>query len=340
MSRLDVFVTAVMPLRNAAGYLEPVVERTLALLEAQYTDYEVVLVDDCSSDATSEVIDGILRRLRCARSFRLSRPSGIEVAITAGLDSAIGDYVVVLDPRLDPPEVVPQPVEMAAEGGLDVVTGVVERARGGLLYRLLRGVFFRGVRRVLRVPLNPRATELRLFSRQAVNALISNRQRRRYFATLAIDIGYATGEFRYQQAAVDGKGFDKQVLPALGRATSLVVTNSTAPLRLASALGLVGSLLSFVYAVYAVAVWVLREGRTAEGWMTTALTTSVLFGLLFVVLALLGEYMGRLIDETTNRPIYHVGDESKSSVMLSDLQRRNVLSSTTGSADSQDGGGS
>jgi len=105
---------------------------------------------------------------------------------------------------------------------------------------------------------------------------------------------------------------------------SFLVHNSIVPLRIAGALGLFGSGLSFLYCLYVLGIYLFKSD-VMPGWTTISLAVSGLFTMLFLILALLGEYVGRLLEESTDRPLYHVRDEQSSSVMLADLTRRNVI---------------
>jgi hypothetical protein len=104
----------------------------------------------------------------------------------------------------------------------------------------------------------------------------------------------------------------------------MAVNHSVAPLRLVSFLGLTGSFLSLIYSLYVVGVYLLKQD-VMPGWTTMSLQVSGLFFLVFIMLTMIGEHLGRLLDEAVDRPLYHVREEQASAVMLSDLARRNVM---------------
>ncbi|MCZ7586758.1 MAG: glycosyltransferase [Deltaproteobacteria bacterium] len=123
MTKADCLVSVVAPLHNDAPIIEEFVAAVHAVLSTHYTYYEIVLVDDHSRDATTETVRELLQRFRCVRMIRLSKAMGFEAAIAAGLDSAIGDFVVTMVPNDDPPDAIPTMVDISRRGA-DIVTGV------------------------------------------------------------------------------------------------------------------------------------------------------------------------------------------------------------------------
>lgn len=129
MARSDCFVSLIAPLQDDAALVRPFVEEVGQLLEDHYTHYEIVLVDDGSRDETVQRVNELLGEQRHVRLIRLTRSFGQEIAISAGLDTVIGDFVVVMLPGVDPPALVPELVERC-RGGADIVYGV-RRTRVG-----------------------------------------------------------------------------------------------------------------------------------------------------------------------------------------------------------------
>ncbi len=325
----DLFVSVVAPLHDDAAHIADFVKETEAVLLAHYVEYEIVLVDDGSRDDTREIVESLLSSHRCIRLLRLSRRFGVEIALAAGLETAIGDVVVTILPAVDPPRLIPRFVDVAIDGR-DIVIGVAP-ARRDASYRLLRGCYDWLCRRVLDVDLIPGSTCFRALSRQAVNALLRVRSRRRYFSLLIDDIGFDSIRIEYEQeprASVARPG-----LAALARGgVSLIVHNSTVPLRFVSLMGLTGSLLSLAYAFYVVMANILLA-TIAPGWTTLSLQVTGLMFLMFLMLALIGEYLVRLLEEVSDRPLYHVYSEKTSTVMLANPERTNVIRTAV------DGGG-
>lgn len=326
--RADVFVSVVAVLRSYARFLPAFVDEIVSVLEAHYTNFELVLVDNGSRDTTPAVVRELLRRFKCVRYLRLSRRMKPETAVMAGLDAAIGDYVVTLHPEFDPPAELPAMVEKC-RAGADVVRGSAPfPVPPGPLYRVLRWSFARAARWLFKLEPASGGTGYRAFSRAAVNALTRVRQRRRFFDLIASDIGLTTASHEYRFVSRSGKAPRANLRRSVRHAASMALNHSLAPLRLVSLLGLTGSLLSLGYSLYVVGIYFFKQD-VMPGWTTLSLQVSGLFFLVFVMLTLIGEHLGRLLDESVDRPLYHVREEQASSVMLSDLTRRNVMNHST-----------
>jgi hypothetical protein len=168
----------------------------------------------------------------------------------------------------------------------------------------------------------------RVLSRQAVNSLTRIRQRRRYFPILAREIGYTFVTYPYERVSRSGKSSEQGLLASIRLGLSLIVQNSTRPLRLVSVISLLGSLLIFLYVCYVTLVYLIKRD-VMPGWTTLSLQISGLLLLVFMMLSLIGEYLARVLEEIGDRPLYHVWGEESSSVMISDEMRHNVLDTST-----------
>lgn len=323
MATADLLVSAVAVIRDQSSILSAFVEELSTVLGRHYSNYEILLVDNGSSDGTSKMVQQLLARYRCVRSLGLTRSTDEETALMAGLDAAIGDYVVTVHPDFDPPVELVLMVEKCRDG-CEMVLGVERHpVRPGPVYRSLRGAFLALCRRLVRLDLVTGTTEFRVLNRQAVNALVKVRSRRRYFLLIAADVGLTTAVHHYDRVSRSGRRPIQNLPRACRRGLSVLVHNSITPLRVASGLGLVGSLLSLVYSLYVICVYLVKPD-VMPGWTTLSLAMSGLFALVFLILALMGEYLGRLLEESTDRPLYHVRDERASAIMLPDTSRPNV----------------
>ena len=307
-----------------AGILPAFVAEVSSQLDSRYSNYEVVLIDNGASPEAVAAVRKLLEQQKCVRLLRLSRQMDDETAILAGLDSTIGDFVVTMDPDLDPPNQIGPMVEQC-QAGSDLVMGV-DRARlaAGPFYRLARKILIWLVRWVVGVRLVRGATLLRAMDRQAVNAVTQHRLRKRYFQVVAADVGLTTATHHYDSICRSGIRRRSRLFPAMRIGLSVLVHNSNVLLRFVSALGILGSFFSLLYSIYAVVVYLTLPG-VQKGWTTLSLLGSGAAFLLFLMLALIGEYLGRLLDQTSDRPLYHVREEQSSAIMLNDQSRRNVL---------------
>jgi len=328
MASSDCFVSVIAPLHNDADLVESFVQDVIGVLKREYANYELVLIDDGSRDGTVDQVARLLTTMECIRLIRLSRHFGYETAISAGLDTAIGDFVVVMNPDTDPPEAIPRMVEQCRQGP-GIVFGIRQHRLGEPLYlRAGARLFYWYFNRVLKVNLPKDSTDFRVFSRQSVNAITRIKDRFRYLRTFSTYVGYGNESFTYtpirRRSQPRVKGFGESV----GLAVNMIVANSVQPLRMVSLLGLLLSFLSVVHIVYVVLVY-LFDKHVIAGWVTQSLHNSVMFLFVFLILAVLCEYVGRLLTEVRRRPGYFVLEERNSSVLLADEERKNVVLEST-----------
>lgn len=325
MTQADLFVSVVAPVTDAAHIVQPFIEELAGLLRLHYANYEIILVDDASEDDTVTRVEELLERFECVRLIRLSRRFGQEVAITAGLESAIGDYVVVMVPEMDPPDLIPEIVEQCRRG-VGIVTGITQGGRErSLPARIMARAFHWYARRFWHTNLVPGATHFRVLSRQAVNAISQIRDSYRQLRWFTATVGFRPHTFTYTPLRRSAVSQRRSFLADASEAIEMMIVNSRHPLRFASQLGLLASIGNLVYLGYVVLIYLFME-NVAAGWTTLSLQHGVMFFLLFVVLTVLSEYTGRILEETRHRPLYFIMDEKNSSVLLTDSERRNVVS--------------
>jgi len=322
------FVSLVVPLRDDADILEGFAEELVQLVRGRWQNFEIVFVDDGSKDATGRIVAGLLKKYECLRYLRLSRTFGIEVAISAGLDTVIGDVVVVLQPESDPPGAVQGFVEAAREAN-GIVFGLrTTQPDERWAYRIGRKLFTRLVRRFLDIEMPERSTLFLAMTRQSMNAVAQIKDKSRALRIFGSYTGfphtYLAYEPRLRRSAARVKGLRE----GLERGMSLIITNSVHPLRIVSLLGLTAAALNLLYMLYVVGI-ALFKAHVQEGWVTTSFQNSFMFLFAFMILSVLCEYVGRLLAETRDRPLYFVAEERTSSVMLRDEDRRNVVVEST-----------
>jgi hypothetical protein len=189
---------------------------------------------------------------------------------------------------------------------------------------MLTRIFYSLATRVFHLPLTPDATYFRVLSRQAVNAITAIKDRFRYLRLTTAMVGFAVEPFEYAPAYRAGGRSDRGLFESLDTALGLVTSATVHPLRLVSWLALCASGMNLLYAVYVLAVLFLKS-HVQEGWVTLSLQSAGMFFLICLILAMLCEYTGRILEETRARPLYHVLEERNSSVMIADATRRNVV---------------
>jgi hypothetical protein len=311
-----------------SGFVLPsgFLDRLATTLAAHYTDYEIVLVDARPAAPDSAEIRAKLGELNGLRTLRLSGRVSLDMATGVGLETTIGDFVVTLNPVTDPPEHIPAMVTLAGEGAGLVVGVNVKPVRRPWVAEALAAAFHWYARKFLGVDLVPHSTDFRVLSRRIVNAMMGVKTRYLQIRFLASTIGSGAATFRYTpnpdaRDPMEQRGFWSMA----SAAADMIIANSTHPLRFVSATGLLAAGLNLLYMAYVVVVYLMKRD-VAPGWTTLSLQVSVMFFLLFLLLVVLSEYVGRILAETRSVPLYSILDESTSSVLLHDMkQRRNVV---------------
>lgn len=326
MPKLDCFVSVIAPLKNDEEIVARFVDAITSVLEDNYSHHELLLVDDGSTDDTALRVNEVLDSYQHVRLIRLTRSFGNEIAISAGLDTVIGDFVVVLLPRTDPPELVPALVE-SCRGGVDIVYGV-RRTRSGepLWSRLGAAAFYTLTNRVLRLGVKRDATHLRVMSRRAVNTLVQMRDRARFLRTLSAYAGFATESVAYDPVVSHAHGHRRPFWDSVRLALNVIVANSSQPLRFMSLFGVAAAALNALYMAYIVVIFLFKEDRV-QGWVTQSMQSAVMNLFMFLILALMAEYIGRVLEEVRGRPLYFVAEERQSSVAVPSGER-NVVSAS------------
>ncbi|MFQ5504896.1 MAG: glycosyltransferase [Planctomycetota bacterium] len=324
MAVSECFVSVIAPLADDADIVESFVRETSKVMRDSYADHELVLVSDGSTDETVAKVTELLGEIECIRLIRLTRSFGQEVAISAGLDAVIGDFVVILLPEADPPALIPLFVEEARRS-TGIIFGV-RQARGAepVLLRLGAKLFYSYCNRILKLNLPRNASYFRVLSRQSVNSIIQIKDRLRFLRMFSADIGHASRGIPYEPSMRRGRARPRKLFEAVSFGVGLIVANSTHPLRMASWLGLAVSGLNLLYMVYIVLIYLFKK-RVAEGWVTLSLQNATMFFCLFLFLTVLCEYIGRIAGGMRDRPLYYVLEERNSSVAKTGERRTNVV---------------
>lgn len=317
----DLFVSVVVPLRNCAAGLPHRVASLESVLSSHFADYEMILVDDGSGDATPAVVKRLLEKHAALRSIRLARQYGRHAAATAGLDCAIGDYCVVVNLERDPVEAIPELIA-AARTGFDIVIGLGPPPRfrtrwHSRVARLVHRMFGYD-------PAIEAATMLAL-TRPAATAVARSMRRRRNLALVAAGLGCPTTTLSCTRVS-EGDSPPKLLREYLGSAASALVLHSPRPLRLVSACGIAASLFNVLYVGYILVVLLVKR-QVVEGWTTLSLQISAMFFLVFVILAVLAEYTGRTLQESQGEPIYHALEVRDSTQAVARPHRLNIMNS-------------
>lgn len=285
--------------------------RTDSVAEVLLNGYEVIFVDDGSRDATAEKAHAIAARYSQVRVISLSRNFGHQAAITAGMEAAVGEAIVVIDADLqDPPELIPTMVERW-RSGFEVVYAQRERRSGESLFkRLTAKLYYRLLNALSDVEIPLDTGDYRLIDRKVRDALMRLPERHRYVRGLVAWLGFRQCAVRFERherfAGATKYPLRKMISFALDGLTSF----SNKPLELAGTLGWLVSAGSFIYLVAVIGLKIFTNA-TVSGWASTVGVSLLLNGVVLIVLGIFGQYLGRIYDEVKARPLYVVREEER-----------------------------
>jgi polyisoprenyl-phosphate glycosyltransferase len=308
-------LSVVIPMYNEEQVLPLLVSRLRPVLDGIGERYELIAVDDGSTDATAAHLHALRRNWSQLRIIQLRRNSGHQAALTAGLHRSRGDYVASLDADLqDPPEKIPEMLALARANDLDIVYGVrIDRRTDSIVKRTSAAGYYWLMRRLVRATVPRHAGDFRLLSRATVDVLRKLPEHQPVYRLLVPWIGFPSGTVTYAREARAAGRTKYPLARMVGLAVDSVTNFSAAPLRIATWLGAISfffCLLMLGYVVFAFAL-----GYTVAGWASVLATVLFLGAVQLLCLGLLGEYLGRLYASVQGRPAYFVGYDSAETTM-------------------------
>ncbi|HEY8304228.1 MAG TPA: glycosyltransferase family 2 protein [Solirubrobacteraceae bacterium] len=305
-ARVPALLSVVAPVYNEEELVEAFVKRACAAV-ADYT-FELVLVNDGSSDRTPELLDGLAAADPRVRVIHLSRNFGHQAALTAGLEHARGDVVAMIDADLqDPPELIPRMVEQW-EGGSDVVYAVRRQREGETAFKLATASwFYKLFDKLAQVDLEPNSGDFRLLDRRALDALLSMTERSRFLRGMTVWVGFTQTAVPYERDARSAGETKYTVRKMVRFSLDAIASFSHLPLQLATYVGLLSAGVAFV--AIPVVVGLHFADSYLPGFGTITILILLLGGIQLIALGVIGEYVGRIYDEVKHRPLYIVREE-------------------------------
>jgi polyisoprenyl-phosphate glycosyltransferase len=298
-------LSIVAPCYNEAAGLEEFHRRMTAAAQATVgADYELVLLNDGSTDRTWPILAELARRDPHVVAVNLSRRHGHQLAITAGLYTCRGERILTIDADLqDPPELLGEMWRLMQHSEADVVYGLRRERHGeSALKRGTAALFYRLMRRVGYADLPVDAGDFRLMTRRVLDILNSMPEQHRFIRGMVSWIGLRQVPLAYDRAARQSGASNYPLAKMIGLAFDALTSFSIMPLRLASILGLVLGVLSLLMLGYTLGSW--ATGHVVEGWTSLLTVVLILGSTQLILFGLLGEYVGRLYLETKRRPLF------------------------------------
>lgn len=310
-ARIGIHLSIIVPAYNEQDVLTRFHQRLSAVIDNLGLSAEIIYVNDGSTDQTLNVISQLQENDLRVGIVNLSRNFGKEIAMTAGLDFSCGQAVIVIDADLqDPPELIPELIK-EWQNGYDVVYAQRTTRNGeSAIKKATAFLFYRLIQRLSRVQIPTDTGDFRLLSRRAVTALEQLREQHRFMKGLFAWIGFPQKAVPYQRdcrfAGTSKWSYWKLWNFALEGITSF----TTAPLKLATYLGLFSAVAAFLYGIYIV-VLTLTSGNPVPGYPSLLVVILFFGGIQLFSIGVLGEYLGRMFVETKNRPLYIVERHSR-----------------------------
>jgi len=300
-------LSVVAPCFNEEGVLPEFVRRVAVVLDGIGGTAEIVLVDDGSRDGTWKVMTDAAARDKRVIAVRLMRNHGHQLALTAGLTVCRGERILIIDADLqDPPELLPAMMTLMDEGA-DVVYGQ-RRAREGesLFKRATAAAFYRLIGRMTDVEIPLDAGDFRLLTRRVLDILLAMPERHRFVRGMVAWIGGRQVPIVYDRKA-RAAGESKYPLTKMIRfAADAITAFSVVPLMASMTIGWVMAGIGFAFFVYSIVGWLLD--RNLPGWTSLAAALGLLGGMQFLMLGIIGAYLGRLYDQSKGRPLFMIRD--------------------------------
>ena len=303
----------IVPCYNEESNIGPVLEQ-IALAMKPFGDYEVLLVDDRSSDATWMKIQEAAEADPKVKGFRLSRNFGHQAALYAGMSRAAGDAIITLDADLQhPPQMIPLLIEKWENGAQVVNTVRRETEQMPLFKSITSRLFYKLFSFLSGFPLEQGKADFRLMDRVVVDAILDMKERKPFFRGLISWMGFSQDQIEFTAP----KRYSGETKYTLAKMVTLALdgtlSHSYVPIRLSILAGLLMTLVAVAYGMYAITIklfWSQHSGLV-PGWASIIALLSLFFGVMYLQLGLVGEYIARIYIEGKTRPIFVIADHTK-----------------------------
>ena len=300
-------VSILIPFYNEQEVLPSLFERLQSLIDSNDNyQWEVMLINDGSTDNSLCLVKQMRLRDKRFRYIDLSRNFGKETAMLAGFDNVTGDCMVIMDADLQhPPEVIPQMLKLWEEGYDDIYGKRNNRGKEPWLRRKLSLLYYKLLQKTTNVSILQNVGDFRLLDRICIDALSSMRESQRYTKGMFQWIGFKKKEFTFDQDDRVAGNTKWSYIKLLNLAIEGITSYTTSPLKIATVMGLIVSFCAFIYMLF-VLIKAIAVGDPVAGYPTIMVVMLFLGGVQLLSLGIIGEYVGRIFNETKNRPVYFV----------------------------------
>lgn len=299
--------SVIAPMFNEEAVISAYLEKTLEVLQNNFNDFELLLIDDGSSDHSVKRCLPFIKAHKSIRLISFSRNYGHEIALTAGLEHATGDYVILMDTDLQhPPEIIPSMVDKAFNG-YDVVCALrTNRDHESWFKKTTAKLFYGLSRKMTGFDLNSDTGNFRLLSRKVVDSLNKMKENNRHLIMMFAYVGFKTAyiSFHCPPRAAGKTKYNLRKLISLS--LDSMIGFSSHPLRVMSLFSVIISIVMMLYAGFILIQKLFTHQQLADGMASIIFLISGLFSVLFLFLAIISEYISRILIEAKNRPLYNI----------------------------------
>lgn len=314
MAFFPVFLSVVFVVRNPSNQIETILSDAVARISSLVSDYELIVVDNASGNDSVVVLKTLTGEagLPNLQVYALTKEVDSDTASWVGLESALGDFVAVVDPLVDDIAFLPEMLDKAVAGADVVFASNRQRSAQSLAYRSAFAVFNRLYKLFNGIHLDREAPQYRVLSKRVINFILQHPQPAMTYRHLPATGGFARANLEY--STPPREPHTKRLGESIDRGMRLLVSTTRAPLRLVTWLSLFGAGANLLYSIYVVAVGILKS-NVAPGWISLSLQQSGMFFLISLVLLVLGEYILHMVSLSSGGPLYHVAQEFTSARM-------------------------
>lgn len=305
---MDKKISVVIPMFCEELVVDECYKRLKEVMLANRYNYELIFINDGSTDNTLELLKDIAKLDNNVKIINFSRNFGHQAAVSAGIENATGDAIVIIDADLqDPPEIISEMVDKWQEG-YDVVYGKRKFRKGETFFKkLFAKMYYRLLNRLSSVPIPNDVGDFRLIDRRVQQVFINLPEKNKYIRGLVSWIGFKQTAVEY----VREKRFDGETKYPLKKSIKLawdgIVQFSTKPLKMIGTLGIATAFLSFLILIYAIVVKIM--GGSTNGWSSLMVAITFFSSVQLISLGIMGQYIARIYDEAKARPNYIIGEK-------------------------------
>ena len=300
-------VSVIVPMYYEEEVAEECYKRLKKVLEglSEKYLYEIIFINDGSKDKTLNILENIAQDNKNVKVISFSRNFGHQCAVTAGLKYITGDAIVIIDADLqDPPELIPEMLKLWEDGN-EVIYGKRKSREGESKFKLLTAsMFYKTLNALSDVEIPKDTGDFRLVDRKVVEVINSLPEHNKFLRGLFSWVGFKQIPFEYERKERVAGKTKYPLSKMLKLAQDGIFSFSTKPLRIVGTMGIISILISIIILIYSILSYIFNWNDLASGWTSMMVTMTFLGGMILISLWMIGEYVGRIYDETKRRPQY------------------------------------